>query len=62
MDIFGGIQMKIKVNSKLTISDISKEVLEYCNKELFFPNPQVQKMKYMGFWTRKSSKKYKAIY
>lgn len=51
--------MKIKIDSKITISNISKEVLEYCNKELCFPNPQVQKMKAMGFWTGNLQKQIK---
>lgn len=51
--------MKIKVNSIIEIQDISKEVLEYCNKELSFPNPQLQKMKSMGFWTGNMQKNIK---
>ena len=54
--------MKIKVDSKICIQDISKEILEYCNKELFFPNPKIQRMQAMGFWTRKFAKKHKALY
>lgn len=54
--------MKLMIDSKITISKISKEVLEYCNKELFFPNPQIQRMKAMGFWTRKFAKKHKTLY
>jgi hypothetical protein len=59
VDIYGGMQMKIKVNSIIEIQDISKEVLEYCNKELNFPNPQLQKMKCMGFWTGNMQKNIK---
>ena len=51
--------MKIKVDSKITIQDINKKVLEYCNKELFFPNPDVQKKKAMGFWTGNLQKNIK---
>ncbi len=51
--------MKIKVDSKITISDISKEILEYCKKELCFTNPQIQKMKCMGFWTGNLQKEIK---
>lgn len=54
--------MKLIINSKIHIQDINQKVLEYCNKELFFPNPKVQRMKAMGFWTRKSSEKHKTIY
>lgn len=43
--------MKLAVDSRIHISDITKEVLEYCHKELFFTNPQLQRMKAMGFWT-----------
>lgn len=62
MAIYGGTQMKLIINSKIHIQDINQKVLEYCNKELFFPNPKVQRMKAMGFWTRKSSEKHKTIY
>lgn len=51
--------MKIKVDSKITIQNISKEVLEYCNKQLFLPNPDVQKKKAMGFWTGNLQKNIK---
>lgn len=51
--------MKIKVDSKITIQDINKEVLEYCNKQLFLPNPDVQKKKAMGFWTGNLQKNIK---
>lgn len=51
--------MKLKVDSKIIILDISKEVLEYCNKELCFTNPQLQKMKSMGFWTGNLQKEIK---
>ena len=54
--------MKLMINSKIHIQDISKEVLEYCNKELFFINPKIQRMQAMGFWTRKFAKKYKTLY
>ena len=51
--------MQIKVDSKILIQDISKEILEYCNKQLFFPNPDVQKKKAMGFWTGNLQKNIK---
>ena len=51
--------MKLMIDSKIYIQDINKEILEYCNKELYFPNPKIQRMKAMGFWTRKFTKKYK---
>lgn len=51
--------MKIIVDSKITIQDISKEVLEYCNTQLFFPNPAVQKNKAMGLWTGNLQKNIK---
>ena len=51
--------MKLKIDSKITISDINKDILEYCNKELCFSNPQLQKMKSMGFWTGNLQKQIK---
>lgn len=54
--------MKLTIDSKITISYISKELLEYCNKELYFQNPKIQRMKAMGFWTRQFTKKYKTLY
>lgn len=54
--------MKLMINSKIIISNINKEILEYCNKELYFPNPKIQRMKAMGFWTRQFTKKYKTLY
>ena len=51
--------MKIKVDSKITIQDINKDILNYCNTNLFFPNPDVQKKKAMGFWTGNLQKNIK---
>lgn len=51
--------MKIIVSSKILIQNISKEILEYCNTQLFFPNPDVQKKKAMGFWTGNIQKNIK---
>jgi superfamily II DNA or RNA helicase len=51
--------MKIQIDSKITIQDISEEVLAYCNTHLFFPNPDVQKKKAMGFWTGNLQKNIK---
>lgn len=51
--------MKIKINSTIRIQDIDKNILDYCNKELNFSNPQLQKAKAMGFWTGNLQKKIK---
>lgn len=51
--------MKIKISSTIEIQNINKDTLDYCNKKLNFPNPQLQKMKAMGFWTGNLQKKIK---
>lgn len=42
--------MKIKVDSKIYIENPSKEIIEYCKKELTIVNPEIQRKQAMGFW------------
>lgn len=43
--------MKINVDSKIEIIEPSKEIIDFCNKELILKNPEIQKKKAMGFYT-----------
>jgi superfamily II DNA or RNA helicase len=43
--------MKIKIDSMITISDITKEMENYIKTELEIKNPELQKKQAMGFYT-----------
>lgn len=43
--------MKIIIDSQIRIKNPSKEIIDFCKKELVIPNPEIQKKKAMGFWT-----------
>lgn len=43
--------MKIKIDSEIIVSEPNKDIVNYCQKELTMPNPDIQKKKAMGFWT-----------
>lgn len=49
--------MKIVLSNIIEIQDPTKEVLDYCKKELTFNNPDYIKKQRMGFWTGKTPKK-----
>ncbi len=51
--------MKIKIDSVITISDITKEVKDFIKSELEIKNPEIQKKKAMGFWTGNIPQKLK---
>ena len=42
--------MKIVLTNCIEITDPTKEVIDYCKKELVFKNPELEKKKRMGFW------------
>lgn len=43
--------MKIIIDSRIRIKNPSKEIIDFCKKELVIPNPEIRKKKSMGFWT-----------
>lgn len=43
--------MEIQVDSQIKIKNPTPEVENFILKELAIPNPEIQKKKYMGFWT-----------
>lgn len=51
--------MKITIDSRITISNPTNKMKEYIKKELDIPNPEINKKKYMGFWTGNLPKKIK---
>ena len=51
--------MKIKIDSQIYIENPSKEIKDFCKSELTIVNPEVQKMKAMGFWTGNLQKNIK---
>ena len=51
--------MKIKIDSQIHIQFPSKEIKEFCKNELTIVNPEIQKMKAMGFWTGNLAKTIK---
>ena len=51
--------MKIYIDSEIRIENVSKEILDYCKKQLTIKNPEVQKKKAMGFWTGNLPKEIK---
>ncbi len=44
--------MKLIVDSEITIIEPSKDVIDYCKRELVIPNPEYAKKLRMGFWTK----------
>ena len=48
--------MKITLTNIIEIQDPTKEILDYCKKELTFSNPDYIKKQRMGFWTGKTPK------
>lgn len=50
--------MKIKVNSKITICDPSKDIIQYCKDFLTIKNPDIQRKRAMRILYRK----FKTIY
>lgn len=51
--------MIITIDSQIKIKNPSKEIIEFCKKELTIPNPEIQKKKAMGFWTGNLQKNIK---
>lgn len=51
--------MKIVLSNIMQITSPTKEILEYCKKELTIKNPDYDKKKRMGFWTGGTSKTIK---
>lgn len=49
--------MKIILSNIIEIRDPTKEILDYCKKELVFSNPDYIKKQRMGFWTGKTPKR-----
>jgi len=43
--------MKIIIDSQIHIQFPSKEIVDFCKKELTIKNPEIQKKMAMGFWT-----------
>ena len=48
--------MKITLSNIIEIQDPTKEILDYCKKELTFSNPDYIKKQRMGFWIGKTPK------
>ena len=48
--------MKITLTNIIEIQSPTKEILDYCKKELTFSNPDYIKKQRMGFWTGKTPK------
>ena len=48
--------MKILLTNIIEIQEPTKEILDYCKKELTFSNPDYIKKQRMGFWTGKTPK------
>lgn len=42
--------MHIKISNEITITNPTKKILEYCEKELVVPNPEYFKEERMGLW------------
>ena len=51
--------MKVELNSQIYIENPSKEIKDFCKNELTIVNPEIQKMKAMGFWTGNLQKNIK---
>lgn len=49
--------MKITISNIIRIEEPTKEIIDYCKKELTFNNPDYIKKQRMGFWTGKTPKK-----
>ena len=48
--------MTVKVSNVLTVENPSKEILDWCKKNLIFTNPEYAKKARMGFWLRDTPK------
>ena len=48
--------MRVKVSNVLTVENPSKEILNWCRKNLVFTNPEYVKKARMGFWLRDTPK------
>ena len=48
--------MRILISNIIEIQDPTKEILDYCKKELTFANPDYTKKQRLGFWTGGTSK------
>ena len=48
--------MTVKVSNVLTVENPSKEILDWCRKNLVFTNPEYAKKARMGFWLRDTPK------
>ena len=46
----------IRVSNVLTVENPSKEILDWCKKNLVFTNPEYAKKARMGFWLRDTPK------
>ena len=51
--------MIIIIDSQIKIKKPSKEIIDFCKKELVIPNPEIQKKKAMRILDRQYSKEYK---
>ena len=51
--------MIITIDSQIKIHNPTKEIIDFCKKELVIPNPEIQKKKAMGFWTGNIEKNIK---
>ncbi len=54
--------MIIIIDSQIKIKNPSKEIIDFCKKELVIPNPEIQKKKAMRFLDRQYSKEYKNVF
>lgn len=43
--------MELSISNKIIITDASKELFDWCKKQLEFPNPEYAKKEKMGLWT-----------
>lgn len=50
------MNMKIVITNIIEIQDPTKEILDYCKKDLVFSNPDYIKKQRMGFWIGKTPK------
>lgn len=62
MVIYGGMQMKITINSQIIVENPNKEIKDYCKNKLTIKNPEIQRREAMRILGRKYRKKYKNVY
>ena len=43
--------MKVIISNEITITDPSREIMDWCKRELVLPNPDYAKKERMGLWT-----------